>query len=57
MHRHCGKTAHITSITTREYDMLAYNIDIDDFGFSWHYDMFEDIRKIRKEKLKKLYDI
>lgn len=51
MAKYCGKNAIITECKKR-----YYNIDIDGNTFSWIDEMFDDIKQVRKEKLKKIVD-
>jgi hypothetical protein len=49
MHKYCGMKAKIKNFT-----IDGYFIDIDNDGWEWSDEMFEDIKKLRKRKLKKL---
>jgi len=51
MQHFCGKSAIIKDI-----DRDAYKINLDDRIFFWEDYMFEDIKEIRKKKIKKLYE-
>jgi len=49
MHIYCGMKAKITNFT-----LDGYFIDIDNNEWEWSDDMFEELKEIRKRKLKKL---
>jgi hypothetical protein len=53
MAQYCGMDAIITECNDNKSNYF-YHIDIDDVGFSWIDGMFEDIKKVRKNKLNKI---
>ena len=54
MSKYCGMIATITNVEKLSDEDFFYNLNIDNENWNWTLEMFEDIKGLRKIKIKKI---